>query len=139
MLRVGVVVRPAFKTAKQKFNPQQVECSRIVASVRIYVEQAIKRIKSYRGLDNLSFSELKFCSLNFQNAALATNFQNGFVSAANPHKTDDKLQTLYNKFCEAVECSEQSGVDTSVNKLNEMLTQTLDTDILSVLPGTSAN
>ena len=26
-------------------------------------------------------------------------------------------------FCEAVECSEQSGVDTSVNEFDEMLTQ----------------
>jgi hypothetical protein len=43
----GVVIRPAFKNAKQQFNPQQVESSRKIASVRIYVEQAIKRVKAY--------------------------------------------------------------------------------------------
>jgi hypothetical protein len=50
---------PAFKNAKQQFNPQQVESSRKIASVRIYVEQAIKRVKAYCALDNLSISELK--------------------------------------------------------------------------------
>jgi hypothetical protein len=50
--RGGVVIRPAFKNAKQQFNPQQVESSRKIASVRIYVEQAIKRVKAYRALDN---------------------------------------------------------------------------------------
>ena len=89
--RGGVVIRPAFKNAKQQFNPQQVESSRKIASVRIYVEQAIKRVKAYRALDNLSISELKLASLNFQNAAIATNFQNSFVSATNPNNTDNKL------------------------------------------------
>ena len=89
--RGGVVIRPAFKNAKQQFNPQQVESSRKIASVRIYVEQAIKRVKAYRALDNLSISELKLASLNFQNAAIATNFQNSFVSATNPNNSDNKL------------------------------------------------
>jgi hypothetical protein len=35
--RGGVVIRPAFKNAKQQFNPQQVESSTKIASVRIYV------------------------------------------------------------------------------------------------------
>ena len=113
-----------FKNSKQQFNPQQVESSRKIASVRIYVEQAIKRIKSYRSLDNLSVSELQFCSLNFQNAAIATNFQNGFVSAANPNKTDDKLQKLYAKFCEAVDSLEQSISNDCVVEFNEQMHRT---------------
>jgi hypothetical protein len=67
----GVVIRPAFKNAKQQFNPQQVESSRKIASVRIYVEQAITRVKAYRALDNLSISELKLASLNITIRALA--------------------------------------------------------------------
>jgi hypothetical protein len=52
--------------------------------VAMAVEQAIKRVKAYRALGNLSISELKLASLNFQNAAIATNFQNSFVSATDP-------------------------------------------------------
>ena len=130
--RGGVVIRPAFKNAKQQFNPQQVESSRKIASVRIYVEQAIKRVKAYCALDNLSISELKvltrlvkrteqqsnkvtkkLASLNFQNAAIATNFQNSFVSATNPNNSDDKLENLFAKFCEAVESLEQPQTDVS--------------------------
>jgi hypothetical protein len=96
--RGGVVIRPAFKNAKQQFNPQQVESSRKIASVRVYVEQAIKRVKACRALDNLSISELKLASLKFQNAVIATNFQNSFVSATNPNNSDDKLENLFAKF-----------------------------------------
>jgi hypothetical protein len=64
-------------------------------------------------LDNLSISELKLASLNFQNAAIATNFQNSFVSATNPNNSDDKLEKLYAKFCEAVESLEQPQTDVS--------------------------
>jgi hypothetical protein len=64
-------------------------------------------------LDNLSISELKLASLNFQNAAIATNFQNSFVSATNPNNSDDKLEKLFAKFCEAVESLEQPQTDVS--------------------------
>jgi hypothetical protein len=71
------------------------------------------RVKAYRALDNLSISELKLASLNFQNAAIATNFQNSFVSATNPNNSDNKLEKLYAKFCEAVESLEQPQTDVS--------------------------
>jgi hypothetical protein len=60
-----------------------------------------------------SISELKLASLNFQNAAIATNFQNSFVSTTNPNNSDNKLEKLYAKFCETVESLEQPQTDVS--------------------------
>ena len=56
----GVVIRPAFKNTKQQFNPQQVESSRKIMSVRIYVEQAINNktgVKWISSHSNLSISK----------------------------------------------------------------------------------
>lgn len=132
VVRGGVVIRPAFKTANTHFNPQQVESSRKIASVRIYVEQAIKRIKAYRALNFLSISELKFASLHFQNAAIATNFQNSFVSATNPHNSDDKLEKLYAKFCEAVESIEEPTSESDTTDILSSLDQLIAENIVEI-------
>ncbi|CAG2221478.1 unnamed protein product [Mytilus edulis] len=110
-----LLVPPFANKNKKQFNPQQVEKPKHIAATRIFVEQAIGRIKSYRFLTRrIPISSFKLASIHIQNIAYLTNFQRSFVTAADPILVS-RRKVLIEKFCKQLLQLDENEENTEEN------------------------
>lgn len=79
---------PPFLTTAQ-FTKEQVLCTRTIARARIHVERAIRRIKCYSILDNISASLASHATEIFQVCAALTNLQYPLIADMNKLMVDE--------------------------------------------------
>ena len=71
---------PPFRNQHFQLSCEQVEATRRIAEVRIHVERAIQRIKTFHILDKtMSLSLHIVADDNFKSCALLTNFQSPII------------------------------------------------------------
>lgn len=78
---------PPFLEKQSQFTPADVQKTKAIASVRIHVERAIRRLKEYHFFDSdVPLSTLGYINQLYTVACLLTNFQGPLI--ANPSRSD---------------------------------------------------